>query len=203
MIKRPYRYLWTNIPLKIEFIIFSISSWFSWSWNRNKKNKKENCNTGHFIWNVKSSNYFKLLFILILSTYQPLLSSLHLYPQNKVSLYSPGSPGTCFIEQTDLKCTEICLPLSLILVLGLKTHATTDQVVINLFLTVPLMSKVISRSSIVLSHWLWNLSSLHTYVLEKNKEEVVNFGQLCISMEQSIFWIIIQVYTFLQTRFLA
>lgn len=31
---KPYRYLWTNTPLKIAFIMFSISSWFSWSWNQ-------------------------------------------------------------------------------------------------------------------------------------------------------------------------
>lgn len=29
---KSYRYRWTNTPLKIAFIMFSISSWFSWSW---------------------------------------------------------------------------------------------------------------------------------------------------------------------------
>lgn len=33
-IKVIYRYLWTNTPLKIAFIMFSISSWFSCSWNK-------------------------------------------------------------------------------------------------------------------------------------------------------------------------
>jgi hypothetical protein len=31
--------------------------------------------------------------------------------QDKVSLYSLGYTGTCFIDRAGLECTEVCLPL--------------------------------------------------------------------------------------------
>lgn len=48
----PYRYRWTNTPLNIAFIMFSISSWFSCSWNAG-----EDKNTwAHFVWwNIKAA----------------------------------------------------------------------------------------------------------------------------------------------------
>ncbi|KAM7320530.1 hypothetical protein ACRRTK_020973 [Alexandromys fortis] len=52
------------------------------------------------LWNLLFNDYFKSeignkIFIL----------------QNTVSLCSPVCPGTCFVDQADLKLTEIHLPL--------------------------------------------------------------------------------------------
>jgi hypothetical protein len=31
--------------------------------------------------------------------------------KDRVSLYSPGHPGTCYVGQAEFELTEICLPL--------------------------------------------------------------------------------------------
>jgi hypothetical protein len=43
--------------------------------------------------------------------------------QDRVSLYSPGCPGTHFVDQADLELRN--LPVSASLMLGLKACATT------------------------------------------------------------------------------
>jgi hypothetical protein len=54
-----------------------------------------------------------------------LLLLLLFFLQNRVSLYSPGCPGTHFVDQADLKLRN--LPASASQVLGLKACATTTR----------------------------------------------------------------------------
>jgi hypothetical protein len=53
--------------------------------------------------------------------------------QDRVSLYSPGCPGTHFVDQAGLELSN--LPASVSRVLGLKECATTARLKLVIFMT--------------------------------------------------------------------
>jgi hypothetical protein len=63
--------------------------------------------------------------VFVLDIYIYIYIYIYLVFQDKVSLYSPGCPGTYFVDQAGLELRN--LPASAAQVLGLKVCATTAQ----------------------------------------------------------------------------